>query len=313
MASCRIFVGGNVTNIYNKSRAVPLRITILIYNKPISAPVFLIFMHNTRVYWKFHISIWILKLKLSENPIISLPFTKNYTSFNRLIFSMLLLYCTLWVYKLIRMMGIIEWLKVEEESINSNWNALSKAINSELDPILVIKGPRVLMQSRLLHIYQARRRGAGLQLQRACILKRISTHFSAAAAEHGCCTATTASRRRELRLMTDVAESCAPFPLQLHHAHLQLHLLPLPLPLTDTDSTTVLDAHVFSPLHEFGASCPLPEIHPSINISESLNDSYKTEGLVKSILQENWLINTDSIEGVLPSGCTIPNIVSFSR
>jgi len=60
--------------------------------------------------------------------------------------------------------------------------------------------------------------------------------------------------------MTDVAESCAPFPLQLHHAHLQLHLLPLPLSLTDTDSTTVLDAHVFSPLHEFGASCPLPEI-----------------------------------------------------
>lgn len=58
--------------------------------------------------------------------------------------------------------------------------------------------------------------------------------------------------------MTDVAESCAPFPLQLHHAH--LHLLPLPLSLTDTDSTTVLDAHVFSPLHEFGASCPLPEI-----------------------------------------------------
>lgn len=61
--------------------------------------------------------------------------------------------------------------------------------------------------------------------------------------------------------MTDVAESCAPFPLQLHHAHLQLHLLPLPLSLTDTDSTTVLDAHVFSPLHEFGASCPLPERH----------------------------------------------------
>lgn len=60
--------------------------------------------------------------------------------------------------------------------------------------------------------------------------------------------------------MTDVAESCAPFPLQLQHAHLQLHLLPLPLSLTDTDSTTVLDAHVFSPLHEFGASCPLPKI-----------------------------------------------------
>lgn len=85
------------------------------------------------------------------------------------------------------------------------------------------------------------------------------TYFSAAAAEHGCCAAAAASRRRELRLMTDVAESCAPFPLQLHHAHLQLHLLPLPLSLTDTDSTTVLDAHVFSPLHEFGASCPLPE------------------------------------------------------
>lgn len=60
--------------------------------------------------------------------------------------------------------------------------------------------------------------------------------------------------------MTDVAESRAPFPLQLHHAHLQLHLLPLPLSLTDTDSATVLDAHVFSPLHEFGASCPLPGI-----------------------------------------------------
>lgn len=86
------------------------------------------------------------------------------------------------------------------------------------------------------------------------------TYFPAAAAEHGCCAAAAASRRRELRLMTDVAESCAPFPLQLHHAHLQLPLLPLPLSLTDTDSTTVLDAHVFSPLHEFGASCPLPEI-----------------------------------------------------
>lgn len=86
------------------------------------------------------------------------------------------------------------------------------------------------------------------------------TYFPAAAAEHGCCAAAAASRWRELRLMTDVAESCAPFPLQLHHAHLQLHLLPLPLSLTDTDSTTVLDAHVFSPLHEFGASCPLPEI-----------------------------------------------------
>lgn len=93
----------------------------------------------------------------------------------------------------------------------------------------------------------------------------LVTHFSAAAAEHGCCAAAAASRRRELRLMTDVAESCAPFPLQLHHAHLQLHLLPLPLPLTDTDSTTVLDAHVFSPLHEFGASCPLPEIRQPIS------------------------------------------------
>jgi len=89
-----------------------------------------------------------------------------------------------------------------------------------------------------------------------------SAYLPAAAAEHGCCCAAAAacSRRRELRLMTDVAESCAPFPLQLHHAHLQLHLLPLPLSLTDTDSTTVLDAHVFSPLHESGASCPLPEI-----------------------------------------------------
>lgn len=86
------------------------------------------------------------------------------------------------------------------------------------------------------------------------------TYFPAAAAEHCCCAAAAASRRRELRLMTDVAESCAPFPLQLQHAHLQLHLLPLPLSLTDTDSTTVLDAHVFSPLHEFGASCPLPKI-----------------------------------------------------
>lgn len=84
------------------------------------------------------------------------------------------------------------------------------------------------------------------------------TYFPPAAAEHGCCTAIAASRRRELRLMTDVAESCAPFPLQLHHAHLQLHLIPILLSLTDTDSTTVLDAHVFSPLHEFGASCPLP-------------------------------------------------------
>lgn len=88
----------------------------------------------------------------------------------------------------------------------------------------------------------------------------LSTYLSAAAAEHGCCAAAAASRRRELRLMTDVAESCAPFPLQLHHAPLQLHLLPFPLSLTDTDSTTVLDAHVFSPLHEFGASCPLPKI-----------------------------------------------------
>lgn len=84
----------------------------------------------------------------------------------------------------------------------------------------------------------------------------LCTYLSAAAAEHGCCAAAVASRRRELRLMTDVAESCAPFPLQLHHAH----LLSLPLPLTNTDSTTVLDAHVFSPLHEFGASCPFPEI-----------------------------------------------------
>lgn len=69
--------------------------------------------------------------------------------------------------------------------------------------------------------------------------------------------------------MTDVAESCAPFPLQLHHAHLQLPLLPLPLSLTDTDSTTVLDAHVFSPLHEFGASCPLPEIASQVKIYEA--------------------------------------------
>lgn len=84
----------------------------------------------------------------------------------------------------------------------------------------------------------------------------LRTYLSAAAAEHGCCAAAVASRRQELRLMTDVAESCAPFPLQLHHAH----LLSLPLPLTNTDSTTVLDAHVFSPLHEFGASCPFPEI-----------------------------------------------------
>lgn len=95
----------------------------------------------------------------------------------------------------------------------------------------------------------------------ACVNRAFyCTYFPAAAAEHGCCAAAAASRRRELRLMTDVAESCAPFPLQLHHAHLQLPLLPLPLSLTDTDSTTVLDAHVFSPLHEFGASCPLPEI-----------------------------------------------------
>lgn len=92
-----------------------------------------------------------------------------------------------------------------------------------------------------------------------CQRSLYCTYFPATAAEHGCCAAAAASRRRELRLMTDVAESCAPFPLQLHHAHLQLHLLPLPLSLTDTDSTTVLDAHVFSPLHEFGASCPLPK------------------------------------------------------
>lgn len=74
--------------------------------------------------------------------------------------------------------------------------------------------------------------------------------------------------------MTDVAESCAPFPLQLHHAHLQLHLLPLSL--TDTDSTTVLDAHVFSPLHEFGASCPLPEIARAsrVKISDSFEKFY---------------------------------------
>lgn len=98
------------------------------------------------------------------------------------------------------------------------------------------------------------------------MLKVVYTYFPAAAAEHGCCAAAAASRRRELRLVTDVAESCAPFPLQLHHAHLQLHLLPFPLSLTDTDSTTVLDAHVFSPLHEFGASCPLPEIdNKSVN------------------------------------------------
>lgn len=99
------------------------------------------------------------------------------------------------------------------------------------------------------------------RMYQSCILLLIRcTYFPAAAAEHGCCAAAAASRRRELRLMTDVAESCAPFPLQLQHAHLQLHLLPLPLSLTDTDSTTVLDAHVFSPLHEFGASCPLPKI-----------------------------------------------------
>lgn len=102
------------------------------------------------------------------------------------------------------------------------------------------------------------------------MLKVVYTHFPAAAAEHGCCAAAAASRRRELRLVTDVAESCAPFPLQLHHAHLQLHLLPLPLSLTDTDSTTVLDAHVFSPLHEFGASCPLPEIGNKLVIKKSM-------------------------------------------
>lgn len=96
--------------------------------------------------------------------------------------------------------------------------------------------------------------------QSCILLLRCCTYFPATAAEHGCCAAAAASRRRELRLMTDVAESCAPFPLQLHHAHLQPHLFPLPLSLTDTDSTTVLDAHVFSPLHEFGASCPLPKI-----------------------------------------------------
>lgn len=115
----------------------------------------------------------------------------------------------------------------------------------------------------------------------------LFTHFSAAAAEHGCCAAAAASRRRELRLMTDVAESCAPFPLQLHHAHLQLHLLPLPLPLTDTDSTTVLDAHVFSPLHEFGASCPLPEIQSSV--SKKVNDLRKISwGLILNKESGTW-------------------------
>lgn len=100
----------------------------------------------------------------------------------------------------------------------------------------------------------------------SCVFYTRCTYFPAAAAEHGCCAAAAASRRRELRLMTDVAEPCAPFPLQLHHANLQLNLLPLPLPLTDTDSTTVLDANVFSPLHEFGASCPLPKIAAEIEL-----------------------------------------------
>lgn len=116
----------------------------------------------------------------------------------------------------------------------------------------------------------------------ACILLPICcTYFPAAAAEHGCCAAAAASRRRELRLMTDVAESCAPFPLQLHHAHLQL--LPLPLSLTDTDSTTVLDAHVFSPLHEFGASCPLPK-----NMTEKSSNVKIREFFLSFHKEENW-------------------------
>ena len=129
----------------------------------------------------------------------------------------------------------------------------------------------VLAPARRVSVLAGAAGFASLQLQLACILERKGgcTHFSAAAAEHGCCAAAAASRRQELRLMTDVAESCAPFSLQLHHAHLQLrlqlHLLPLPLPLTDTDSTTVLDAHVFSPLHESGASCPLPGTKSSVS------------------------------------------------
>lgn len=124
---------------------------------------------------------------------------------------------------------------------------------------------------------------------------RGCTYFPAAAAEHGCCAAAAASRRRELRLMTDVAEPCAPFPLQLHHANLQLNLLPLPLPLTDTDSTTVLDANVFSPLHEFGASCPLPEIAAEkLTIKNVLHEIFSTEGdeEISSFHHAKWTMRT---------------------
>lgn len=121
------------------------------------------------------------------------------------------------------------------------------------------------------------------------LIVRCCTYFPAAAAEHGCCAAAAASRRRELRLMTDVAESCAPFPLQLHHAHLQPHLFPLPLSLTDTDSTTVLDAHVFSPLHEFGASCPLPKIMIG-NGRVSKCENYFTNFSQREKLENNFSI-----------------------
>lgn len=127
----------------------------------------------------------------------------------------------------------------------------------------------------IIAVYRAR---SAVRLRVSYSRAHYCTYFPAAAAEHGCCAAAAASRRRELRLMTDVAESCAPFPLQLHHAHLQLPLLPLPLSLTDTDSTTVLDAHVFSPLHEFGASCPLPEIVDRVKIYESTGKFSLKEG-----------------------------------
>lgn len=88
------------------------------------------------------------------------------------------------------------------------------------------------------------------------------TNLSAATAQHVCSAAAALSFRGLTRLMKDVIESSASFPLQLDHAHLTSLLLPL-LSLTnrttDTNSTTVLDSHVFSPLHEFGASCPLPK------------------------------------------------------
>lgn len=142
------------------------------------------------------------------------------------------------------------------------------------------------------------------------LLLRCCTYFPATAAEHGCCAAAAASRRRELRLMTDVAEPCAPFPLQLHHAHLQPHLFPLPLSLTDTDSTTVLDAHVFSPLHEFGASCPLPKIMTS-NGQMSKCENFFYKFFANRKIEECFVYSIPKIKTVQSVRLIINNIKQY--